>query len=60
MRKLINQRDSQNRPHGVWELYCSGGTLQWRGRFLHGNPRGLESYWGLVTAFKKVYYLNIK
>jgi hypothetical protein len=56
----INQRDSQNRPHGVWEHYWRDGTLQWRVRFLHGNQYGLESYNGRVTAFKKVYHLNIK
>ena len=57
----INQRDSEGLPHGVWGNYMSGGTLQWRGRFLHGVSTGLwKLCWENGTTLRKEYYLTIK
>ena len=46
MKELINQRDAEGRPHGVWEGYRSNGTLRWRTHYHHGKEHGLlEDYY---------------
>ena len=61
MTHTTNQKDPQGRPHGVWELYHTDGTLWERGHWLHGVLHGL---WGLYrtngTPTSKRYHLNIR
>jgi antitoxin component YwqK of YwqJK toxin-antitoxin module len=46
MKELINQRDAEGRPHGVWEDYRSDGKLERREHYYHGKRHGdWEWYW---------------
>ena len=45
MKELINQLDSECRPHGVWEDYRSDGTVQWRLHYHHGKLHGLWEWY---------------
>ena len=61
MKELINQRDAEDRRHGVWEHYYPDGTLGRRGHFHHGVRKGLATWWdtqGRITA--KEYHLVIR
>jgi antitoxin component YwqK of YwqJK toxin-antitoxin module len=57
MKELINQRDAEGRPHGLWEDYYSDGTLGWRGHFHHGKWHGVwETYRSDGTLRRRVHY----
>jgi antitoxin component YwqK of YwqJK toxin-antitoxin module len=57
----INQFDSQDRRHGVWEWYRSDGTLWCKYNYQHGTLRGVgEWYHPDGTLARKRYYLTIK
>jgi antitoxin component YwqK of YwqJK toxin-antitoxin module len=57
MKELINQLDSECRPHGVWEDYWPNGPLWWRGHYHHGTLHGVwENYWGNGTLWGRVHY----
>jgi antitoxin component YwqK of YwqJK toxin-antitoxin module len=45
MKELINQRDAEGRPHGVWERYHSDGTLWWREHWHHGKRHGVWEWY---------------
>ena len=56
-----NQRDSEGRPHGVWEGYWPNGTLWRRRHYMHGKPHGLwETYHENGAPSWKEYYIRIK
>jgi antitoxin component YwqK of YwqJK toxin-antitoxin module len=61
MTAQVNQYDSQNRPHGVWEWYWADGTLWQRAHYHHGKLHGIWEYYFTdgIPYFKK-YFLTIK
>jgi antitoxin component YwqK of YwqJK toxin-antitoxin module len=61
MTKQINQKDPQDRPHGVWEDYHPEGTLMWRRPYLHGALHGLsEWYYKDGTLWWRTHYYHGK
>ena len=58
MKKLINQRDAEGRPHGVWEgYYYSDGTLGWREHYHHGKEHGVwEDYYRNGILWLRAHY----
>jgi antitoxin component YwqK of YwqJK toxin-antitoxin module len=57
----INQRDSQGKPHGVWENYYIDSRIRLREHYLHGVPHGIwESYCGDGTLRWRRHWLHGK
>jgi antitoxin component YwqK of YwqJK toxin-antitoxin module len=57
----INQRDAQDRRHGVWEYYRSDGTLEWRRHYVNGKRHGVwESYSSDGTLWSRGHYHHDK
>jgi hypothetical protein len=57
MKQKPNQRDSEGRLHGVWEIYRSDDTLSWRGHYHHGQRHGLwEDYRSDGTLWRRGHY----
>ena len=57
MKELINQRDAEDRRHGVWEHYYPDGTLVWRRHYHHSRRHGVwEDYWGNGTLGRRGHF----
>jgi antitoxin component YwqK of YwqJK toxin-antitoxin module len=57
----INQYDSEDRHHGVWEGYYPDGTLWRRRHYHHGKLKGIDKFWNQQGEVKtKRYHLVIK